>query len=727
MIGTALSFLALILYYIGILKTPRKEKENGFELLIVATVLMISLGGLAALVFTLVRIPVTLLSMSCFLLVMDAILWGRCIQKKEFSKCVWPRQDFICLLVLFAVVLFVAIKTFGIKLNLNYTGVDPVRYLTMALDLLERKTVKGEFLTDLVNGMFIAFLRPFLQPISYYKGLIAADIFVHLLSVAMFYLLISKVNRGKGSRWNLVLSLLYFGGYPLYNLAGEGFLHWVDGMLMLMFMVYATLLLMREEVSAEKGIFYLLAGTFGLATFYPILMIMAGPMLLPEAILWCRKNLPKMPKKNIAVLSVLILCVAVGAVLIVGERIGHSWEGLFISLTNTEGPAPRQPYMDFLFFTPVFFLFLGLLHRYKEESRTVARMLFMLLAFTAAWLFCLSNGAIVGYYYYRVYYPLWLVVWLMTGQTIAMMIREKKQMELYAYTGFFCVVLFISSGKLDDWLWGVSEALYVDHGENVEYEKPESISFCPLYTSNIEMLWKERSELVSETEFGMYAYVNQNYQGKAVPMITSKYTAIHSEWYQAISGQRFHSQSYDVRYRPLYQVLKKLEDDGVEYATILKDEPLFINHYEEVFSYYEAVMENAGGALYIKPEEGWSFVIDSTEEITEEERAFFIEIMNREIRPTLVFDLANYKEAKYYAIYTAGEIDSWIHQTPADEFLFNTYQLNIGEVEYLAVLKDSEIYKVNREYFDAQQILYENEAGMLIAHIGSGWMPSEQD
>ncbi|MBO5068960.1 MAG: hypothetical protein J6C37_01145, partial [Roseburia sp.] len=358
--NTALCAIALILYFTGILKTPRKKKENGFELLVIGTILLIALTGLAALIFTVAGIPVTLFSMTTSIFALTVVLWGRCVWKKEIAKCRWPVFDAVSLLIILAVILLAAVKRFGINLNLNYGGVDSARYFQLAMEVLESKEVSGEFLTDLLNAMFIAFFQPFLPSVSYYKAFIAADVFVHLLSGAMFYFLISKINCGKGRWWNPVLTLLYFGGYPLYNLTSGGFLHWVDGMLMVMFVIYAVLLLMRREIAEGKGILYLLCGLFGVICFYPILLIMVGPMLLPEAVVWCKDNLKRLPKKMLIALGILILLVAGGIVLVVGQRVNHSWDKVFYSLT-VEGTIYREPYMDFLFFVPVLFCFFMLL------------------------------------------------------------------------------------------------------------------------------------------------------------------------------------------------------------------------------------------------------------------------------------------------------------------------------------------------------------------------------
>lgn len=726
MAGSLLCAIALILYYIGIVKMPRRQKENGFEVCIVGTVLLLSLTGVAALLFTVVRIPVNLVSISAAILLMAVVLWGSCIRKKEFSKCSWPLHDAVSLLLLAAVVVGVAINNFGINLKLNYIGLDAPRYFRMAMELLERQTVSGEFLTDLLNAMFISFVQPFLAPISYYKGMIAADIFMHILSVFMFYLLLSKINRKNGKYWNVVLTIMYFGGYQLYNLNGWGFMHWVDGMLMVMFVIYSTLLLMQESVPAIQGILYLLLGLFGVICFYPILMIVVVPMLLPEAVLWCRRNMRHMQKKTLMVVGGLLLLLAGGTLLVVGQRVNHSWDSLLYSLTATEGPAPRQPYLDFLLFVPVFAMLLGLLHKHKEENRSIVRMLMMASLFTLVWLFFLINGSIVGYYYYRVYYVLWLLAWLMTGQTVSILISEKRQIEVWSYAVFFAVVLFISIGKPDEKLWDLSRALYTENAER-ETDKPQSVELCPLYTSNVEELLSEHESSVSEAEYGIYAYVYENYQDETVPMVASVYMNIHAEWYRGITGQRFHYKYFDEQYYSLYRILHHLEQQDIRHMLILKGQPLFTDYYEEVFSHFKVVVENEGAVIYERPENNWCSVIKDTDNITAREKNFFKTVSKMEIRAPLVYDMYCMEQAKYYAIYTSGDIDSWIHGTLPEDFIANTYRLNIDETEYLAVLKKSEIYKQNKKYFDAQKIVYENDAGMLIQHAGTGWMPAEQE
>lgn len=721
MISTALCLIALIIYYVGIVILPREKRENGFEAIIIGTIMLISLGGFAALLYTVLNIPVTLLSMAGFVGVLDICICGRIIYKKQTTKCVWPLIDGVSLLVLIILVMLAAAKCFGFNLRLNYVGIDSARYFQQAMDVLNQQKVSGEFLTDLLNAMFIAFFQPFLQPVSYYKGFVLADIFVHVLSVAMFYLLVSKINQGRSKWWNSIISLLYFGGYPLYNMSNGGFLHWVDGMLMVMFLFYMTLLLMRQEISHEKGIFGLLLGLFGAICVYPILLLMVAPMLLPEAIIWCKNNFRNMSKKILMLFSGVAVLVIGIAILVVGQRINHSWDSFIYSLKEVDGTIYREPYMDFLFFVPVFICFIGLLHRNKKENRSIGRMLMVAIAFIIVWFVLFINEYIVGYYYYRMYYVMWLIAWLMTTQTIHMMELEHKRSEVIVYGIFFGLILLVSFGNLNEKLWKTSEGFF---------QKEETVvknsSLCPLYEYSWDSLWGTHDSAVEEAEFGLYEYVYENYQDEKVPMISSIYTNMHAEWYRGVADQEFEHGIYDERYYSLYRILRNLEIKEVKHIAVLKNEPMYIRYYDEVFSHFETVMENAGTVVYEMPQDGWTTAVKGKEPLTYGERQFFVEITGRKLRVPLVYDMNGIEQAKYFAIYTSGDVDSWIHETLPEEFIPNTYRLNNDDVEYLAVLKNSEIYRQNKEYFDMQNIVYENEAGMLIQHAGDGWMPSEQ-
>ena len=68
--------------------------------------------------------------------------------------------------------------------------------------------------------------------------------------------------------------------------------------------------------------------------------------------------------------------------------------------------------------------------------------------------------------------------------------------------------------------------------------------------------------------------------------------------------------------------------------------------------------------------------------------------------------------------------------TKIKEYLNCNKSLSFNELLFSFIdksgCKDSEIYKQNQEYFDSKKILFENEAGKILAYSGTGWMPGEE-
>ena len=720
MIKTILYGLALILYYIGITKRPQKKEKDLFETLIIGTILLIILTGMGTVVCTFTKIRVDLWSIFGITLLLDIAVWLHVFRGKGVRKCQCSALDGISLIVVMIPVVVVSVICFGWKLDLNYGDVDPARYLMFANGMIESGRISGEFISTLINEVFILAFQPFLMKLSYYRAMILSDIFMHLLSVAMFYLLMTKINRGRMKWCNAILTILYFCGYQLHNLCYGSFFHWRDGIVMTMFLIYAALLLEREEISHLSGILMLALGLFGLACTYPILLVVVGPMFVPEMILWLKENLKKMPRKHVITLTVIVVVVIAVGALVAGQRIGHSMDGLVEALTGVEGLAYREPYMDFLFFVPVFFCLLGLLWKKKTENWIFVRMIAVAGTVMVGWLILFVNGGMVSYYYYKPYYVLWLLAWLMTGQAVYLMGEEKRYLEMASYTGFLAVVVAISLTGVNDRLYKLDKRLYLDDGQR-------AVSLCPLYSNNLAAIQGVHKSILTDEEMQIYGYILENYEPNDIPMVHSMYTAMQYDWYRAIMPQYEEQQIYDLRYDSLYGVMNNLQNNGVQKFLLLKGDPMYEDYKDTVFAHYGVEMENEGAVIYVMPENGWLAVFGQQEHLTAQQQELFEKAYELDGSPALIYDPGTqYMGRYYYQIYVNQQPLGWLENLNPADFVSMTYQLNNDEVKYLVVLKDSEMYQQNREYFDSKEILFENEAGMLVTYMGTGWMPGEE-
>lgn len=721
-----LSIVAIIIFCIfvlGFVLNPRKSRENGIVLLVFGQIYLIITIGLGAAIYHLMKIAVNLLSVSIFVAAVDVILVGRIFVKKRFAKLNWRLSEAIGIVVLIVIVCTIAFIRFGTGLKLTYGDIDAARYFQQAVSVMNNEDVHGEFLSTLIQVIFISVCKPFLPAISYYKGLILSHIYMQVLNTCTFYVLISSVaNREKENKWiNPVITLLYISGYQMYSFVYGTFIHATDGLLFVIFLVYYTIRLQKATISNLRGIVGLLFGTFGVLICYPFYMVIVVPIFLPEAILWISKNFVKLKSKEKITLVTGIVFVTILGLFFAAQRIDHSAETLFENLRG-DGLAYKEPYMDFIFFIPVMIVYVGLMRKTKKEYRTILRMNICAIGFTVAWFGLYMNDYLSSYYYYRMYYVLWLMAWLMVGHTVKILWAEKQKMYVEAYTVLYGLAIITS-------IFGINEKLWKEKSE-MFLVKENNFSLCPLYAFNYQTITGEYKEAISEAEFGLYGYVIDNLGQVEVSMISSFYTTMQSSWYIGITGIDKMNISFQLDSASLMTIFDMLDHYyGTKYILIEKSDGECMKYYDNVFSKLNLETENVAGYVFYKSEGSWTELIHNMPESTTElvelfeyvRTTFHVSSVQLVCEGELAANILQYGAfAGEGALTYAGNISP-------EDFIPMTYRFNIDEVEYMTVLKDSQMYLQNQEYFDAQEILFENEAGMVITHAGTGWMPSEQE
>ncbi|MBD5554143.1 MAG: hypothetical protein HDQ95_02005 [Roseburia sp.] len=720
MVQSILDIILVTAYMIGFVINPlHREKRNGFSLCVVGIMLLIFWVGLAAGICTVAGLPITLTSINVAVMVAVFAVWMLILIKKKISCPAWSKKDAIELTLVTGFALFCCIVQFGWKLDLRYGDVDPARYMNMAMELIRNEKVSGAYLTTLINAWFIMICKPFLLPISYYRAFVLSDIFMHLLSIGMFYSLISQINRGKARIFNFVLTLLYFCGYQLYNLCYGAFFHWVDGILIIMFLIYAAIMLEREQITVIEGIMSIGAGFFGLLICYPFFLLIVIPMLLPEAVLWCIKNFSKLNFQKKGMLLVGIMLLFALGIFFAGQRIENSFDELLRSL-QVDGLAYREPYMDFVFFVPVILCLIGLLKRRKEENPILLRMTCIAVVFMVVWFYMMLSDHISVYYYYRMYYVLWLLAWLAAGQTIHILMEEGLLINVVSYGVFFLCMALLATAGVNERLYKTKDELF---NNNQQYR-----SLFPLYRMNYNTMTSEKRTVLSEGEMQIYNYIIEEFPDTVVPIVHSVYGAMQADWYIGITSVKHFNTRYNVSDKSIEEIFHLLQIEGIREITVLKNDRLYTQYKDEIFDKLDVITQNEETVIYQSPEKGWLSSIDVNENFSLEDKELFSYVEDNYAGDyvPLLCERELYQKAKYYTIYTGMEVEQYWKLFEVDTFIPSTYILNNDGIEYVVVLKESKMYQENKEYFDGQKIVFENKAGMILQHAGTGWMPSEQ-
>ena len=722
MLISALFVLLCVNFELLYIYTPRRQKENAFQLMILGCIfLMIYLGGIAT-IYVCVGIPVGIGTLSIALVLLDLVCGIGIAKRQCKAKLRWTKEYWIGGMILLIFLILIVFKRFGLELSLTYSDVDAARYLRSATNIYRSHSLTlNQYLTYLELDIFIEIFAPFISTINYYKALIVGHIFIQLKSILMFYIVANQINKKRNLQWiNLIVTILYWCGFPLCNSTYGTFIQSMNGATYVMAAIYFTLRLKKRGIEPKRGLVCIMAVLFGLIMCYPFYLLITGIILLPEVATWIVHHWKSFDKRMKIIGIMVSLIMLLFGIVFGFSRFDYSFKKLFSYMAG-EGLTYREPYQDFLLFIPVFIVYAALCRKNAKETRSIFRMTTLALIFTVIWFILFLTGMISSYYYYRIYYILWILVWWMSIDTIVLMLSEKKYIEVISYTVLCLCAIFTSIFNTNDYIYKIRAEAYMD--------KPDDKSLCPIYQFNAKNLKKDKKAILSQDELELFDYVNTKLGSQNVGAINSVYTSMQMQWYLGITnlGEGYHY-AYDLSDYNLYSILAAADYSyNSNYILIEKDDSICMQYYDLLFSKYNILFENEAGYIFEKnSDEYWTGVAAYASDVPGlvELGAYVLNNLNNENVP-IVCESEKWDEALYYSMY-AG-VDATVYaNTDSQDFIATTYIYNNDDINYLMILKDSKVYKENKKYFHNQKIVYQTSAGMIIQHIGAGWMPSEQ-
>ena len=700
----------------------QNNKRSGCSLISLGCVWgVIGIGVLAAL-FSLIHIPVNLWTMlgGCTLLVIAGALIKR-KNRISIRSFIWNWKEIISYIIVIAFVAGLSIYHFGWTLQLNYIDIDSSRYLREAMQFIRTESVSGEYLSTLIVSLFIRFVAFFLPAAKWYKGMILAHIFMQILSGCMFLTLAYKLNNSK-SCWtiNTICTILFISGFQLYVLTYCTFFHWQDGAIMIMFMMFYLLELQQAESFSMWSVIGFLAGAFGLCVDYPFFWIISIPMVLPEILVWGKNHYSELGTKNKCTIFISAIMICSVGVIFALQR-SDSVDALFKNL-QSDGVIYKEPFMDFVFFIPLLIIYYILLNKENNrgEKKTVLRMSVMLILFMVVWATLHFKNQISSYYFYRNYYVLWLIAWLMVVHVMKLLIKEKQQLFIAAYGGIYLLLVIVTVTNANLKLWDKDNSLFL--------QKPTNSGICSIFAFNANTLANPAEPAVSPETLALYDYVIENLNDQNVPMFSSYYTYMLSSWYMAITNVYQENTTCDLQKLTVYDVLKQMDEIDANYCLVQKSDSSWMKYYDDVLAKADVVFETEDGYILTKNTESWMELLNEFSNTSDQQLELF-QYMRANFAPQHIRVLYEKKykgqnEAAYTA-YTGEGATDYIGKITEKNLMKKLAILDEDQVDCLVIFKDSKMYQDNKEYFDSQYIAYENEAGMLLGAADGTWAIEE--
>lgn len=435
--------ICFVFSYIQLLITSKKQhKISIIHSMIICFITQICIGAVIAQILSFLSLQIDLKSMSVVFLGLGIVLSIWNIKTKTLQKYTVNAIEIFSVFIIVIGFGCVFLLVFTPNIVLAYQNSDPAVHFNWAMQIVKTGRLSTMYFASLFNALFIEIGKPFIAEINCYKLFILADSVANLLNAFMFYCIADKLCKSKFVKICLpFLSLLYFMGWPFFNYVIGGFVYFGWGITLIAYVLYLLFALNECTEKRQQVILWIL---IFIGCFCTVVCYM---LFVPTLVAIVLFGIGDFLKKNGIRVNKVKLCMGIGIILIMGGIafciaffgfFGGDAGRIFRSL-RIDGWIQNEPYKDFLYLFPVAIYMLAM--HYKERKNNILYIAFTVVIVYIAITFIGSlMGMISAYYFYKEYYVLWILCWLICIDGMEyMLVRDK--ILVYVYTG---ITVFLS-------------------------------------------------------------------------------------------------------------------------------------------------------------------------------------------------------------------------------------------------------------------------------------------
>lgn len=483
-----------------------------------------------------IEISVDIKSSAFVLVFLNCVVWGRIIVKGNIQRVVCSWKDLLLVIIPLILVFFEAYHMFSGSLRLSYLNDDAQNHMLMAMNIVRSKKIFDKYFNAYINAMLIEIASAWLSVTEYYKAFIVGDIMMHLLEVWMFYSVLHAICKQKVMKYLFpVICIFYFMGYPTFSFMRGNFVYWSTGGILFLFLVYA---LVELEKNWNYRYYYygmIAVGVFGSIVcnkLYAVINTLCAVTMI--IIIIIEKKRTMLTKKQ----KMMLWIGGIGIVL-VGVFFQHKIIDVIIVASeklSVEGYTYTSLYKEIILFFPI--CILTGIYVYKKKLRThiLCDMMIIIAIIVLGMYWLYSQKHISSYYYYKIYYCLWIMNWLLVAMAIDILCERHKIFLVITYILFlFCIVfqqLNKGEKESDDNKWMVAEEIQSNYfglyKNNLEYFKMDYES------ENLE----ETGRYTSPELLNIYQFIWDNYKDNEIWFITDSGNYMQGRWFSTILGMK---------------------------------------------------------------------------------------------------------------------------------------------------------------------------------------------
>lgn len=528
MIESVIFIVSYIWVMIGFLLYPRREKkENVITAIPIVTLTILCIQMIGAFILQKFSFAIDLKSAIWVLILVGSVVWIKILRKRKLQLLICPWNDALLMGLSVLIVLVEAYHMFlGIS-RLSYRNDDAQTFFAMAQQVVRGKTLQGlyngTYFNAYMNALLIELGQPWLRTVDAYKMFILGDILMHLLEIGMLYSVMAKICRQKQIRYFFpVVCLFYFLGYPTYSFMNGNFVYWSTGGVLFLYLVYSLVGLQNSW--RERWHYYgiLALGIFGSVVCNRLYAVINSVCALFAVlcIIIGKRHLLVRTSQKLTFAAIL----AVGGV-IVALFYNRIWNLLMLicERLQDDGASYTVLYKEIVLFIPVVICLVVYGYRGKIASAVAEIIGVPVVVITAAMLWLCVQKYISVYYYYKIYYCFWIIMWLMTVTVLDVLIQERKGIYVGIYVSFL-ICLALSQPIVES-----------EVGEN---------NFFRLYKNNLKYFQMDYSsqELQQSGRYTStellddYQYLLDHYQMNEIGFLSDYGNYMQGRWFSAILG-----------------------------------------------------------------------------------------------------------------------------------------------------------------------------------------------
>lgn len=578
-VSIAASFFYVVALAACIFGVYRIKKSNkvlyGAVWIPISALLVTCYQCLLAAIGTILHIPVNIISVGMGDLIIAGVLWYFILKKKKTQSYKYEKTDGIFFVFLLLIVGLFAKERYGLDLHIHYQTIDPAQHLKCAIDVMKAQRVSAMYYASFHNGLLIEWLAPLRSASKYYQIYILGEVLHFFLAGLTFYAVIRKYMKDKYLKAaGFFVSVVYLFGYPV-NSTIFGFSYLGMCVTIIACTIVVTDAYIHEEITKWLGITFLSLCCLGVFECYVLFM----PVVFFSILFCVLRNQKKLGK--MVSLDTVKVCLGI---FLVPTILGlyFTYLGIFGNGNTTVGSAIAQEggiykdlFSNFALLLPV--ALFGYYHLYKEKKNWIVLYLFPCLEIFLLGLFGLGMfGKVSSYYFYKNYYLLWLIVFVLAFAGITYVEKTNRLLlSLYAITWFGIALV----GMLD---------IEIRIGQmNPQFvANYNSHAYCDINLFN-KAAQSNAAYPYEKIELYQYAMDNLSDTKEYIPLAGCWEDYF---WMEAITGQR--NSDFCYWNEGMDSFFERLQE--VDYVIVLTDGDIYLQ-YPEYFDSLEKVFENEYG------------------------------------------------------------------------------------------------------------------------------------